>query len=118
MGDRKERQTQKPKDSSKHQTLGTATCKVKPVMSVSEELKAVKVTVTPVSVFLSVCSFKVKLSFSYTVTVGAATDTALVRQCNQSSKSRLKADCRVVKCLSNLERGPAPRAGPAGLHPY
>lgn len=44
----------------------------------SEELKAVKVTVTPVSVFLSVCSFKLKPSFSYTVTVGAATDTALL----------------------------------------
>lgn len=55
-------------------------------MSVSEELKAVKVTVTPVSVFLSVCSFRLTSFFSYTVTVGAVKEMAMVRQCNKKKK--------------------------------
>lgn len=66
----------------------------------SEELKAVKVTVTPVSVFLSVCSFKLTSFLSYTVTVGAVTEMAMVRQCNQKKKNRLKADCQVAFSLT------------------
>lgn len=44
-------------------------------MSPSVELVAVRVTVIPVSVCLSVCSFRVTPFFSYTVTLGGAMET-------------------------------------------
>lgn len=53
------------------QTLGTAACRVKLLMSESVELEAVSVTVTPESDCLSQLSVKVTPSFSYTCTVGA-----------------------------------------------
>lgn len=55
--------------------MGTAACRVRPVMSPSVELVAVRVTVIPVSVCLSVCSFRVTPFFSYTVTLGGAMET-------------------------------------------
>lgn len=53
------------------QTLGTAACRVKLLMSESLELEAVSVTVRPESDCFSQLSVKVTPLFSYTVTAGA-----------------------------------------------
>lgn len=54
------------------QTLGTAACRVKPLMSESVELEAVSVMLRPESDCFSQLSVTVTPSFSYTLTVGAA----------------------------------------------
>ena len=53
------------------QTLGTAACRVKPLMSESVELEAVSVTVRTESDCFSQLSVKVTPPLSYTVTEGA-----------------------------------------------
>lgn len=53
------------------QTLGTAACRVKLLMSESLELEAVSVTVRPESDCFSQLSAKVTPLFSYTVAAGA-----------------------------------------------
>ena len=58
-------------------TLGTAACRLKPEMSLSVALVAVRVTVSAVPVGLSHCSFRVTPFLSYTVTLAASKKTQI-----------------------------------------
>lgn len=65
--------------SGNKQTLGTAACRVKLLMSESLELEAVRVTVRAESDCCSQLSVKVTPSFSYTVAVGAMENSCYKR---------------------------------------
>lgn len=87
------------------QTLGTAACRVKPLMSDSVELEAVSVTVRPESDCFSQLSVTVTPSFSYTVTVATTENTDSVEGCISFKSVFSHGEC-ISRLKSKLQFNP------------